>query len=55
MPEPEDPIIACLEAARDTLAQRIRDECGTLNPEGVAELAGHINVLNELLAFYKAK
>ena len=54
MPEPEDPIIACLEAARDALAQRIRDECAG-PPEPIAERAGQVHALNDLLAFFKAK
>jgi hypothetical protein len=56
MADLEDPIIGCLEAARVAVEDELRSatDC-TSNTAYIAELATRINVINQLLSFYKVK
>jgi hypothetical protein len=52
-----DELIACLQTARAGLEDELITECESVDvsPDDIATIAGRINDVNELLAFYKAK
>jgi hypothetical protein len=56
MAEENAPLIECLEASRAAILDEFLQEgiCGS-NPAAVAELAGQVNVINQLLTFLKVK